>query len=158
MSFEESEWPILCPIRCHFYFVWCKPCWFSLFLCAKADDGKPLFDGDGNFVGMDIFYDKGSRHVFVKGSVIFENLVEFANRIRVPARQQERYRYVSSWIYKQYFSSLLIYTCLSSVMAVVSHLVVVIVSRGRIRTGICIFLKLWILPYELLDFFGTRMI
>uniref|UniRef100_A0A8R7TDF3 Uncharacterized protein n=1 Tax=Triticum urartu TaxID=4572 RepID=A0A8R7TDF3_TRIUA len=58
-------------------------------LC-NAGDGELLFDGDGNFVGMAIFSD--GRHVYVQGSVIFENLVEFARRIRVRVRQQERYR------------------------------------------------------------------
>ncbi|CAO2205035.1 unnamed protein product [Urochloa humidicola] len=53
-------------------------------LC-KAGDGGPLFDGDGNFVGMNLFLDEG-RCAFMPRSVIVEQMEQFQKRNELRAR------------------------------------------------------------------------
>ncbi|CAO2174684.1 unnamed protein product [Urochloa humidicola] len=54
---------------------------------SKAGDGAPLFDGDGNFVGMNLLLDTGRRS-YVRTSVIIEQLEQFEkiNKLRVSER------------------------------------------------------------------------
>uniref|UniRef100_A0A0A9BWD7 Uncharacterized protein n=1 Tax=Arundo donax TaxID=35708 RepID=A0A0A9BWD7_ARUDO len=59
---------------------------------SKAGDGGPPFDGDGNFVGMNLFSDTG-RCAFVQRSVIIEQLEQFEKRYKLRAqRELDRFR------------------------------------------------------------------
>ncbi|XP_062230921.1 uncharacterized protein LOC133928547 [Phragmites australis] len=64
---------------------------YSTCKISKAGDGGPLFDGDGNFIGMNLFFDTG-RGAFMQRSVIIEKLEQFEKKIKMLARRRFRSR------------------------------------------------------------------
>ncbi|KAL6850237.1 hypothetical protein ACP4OV_020864 [Aristida adscensionis] len=62
---------------------------YSTCKISKAGDGGPLFDGDGNFVGMNLFLDR-EEGAFMQRSVVTEKLQQFEKMIEVISSRSTR--------------------------------------------------------------------
>ncbi|KAL6627109.1 hypothetical protein ACP70R_030835 [Stipagrostis hirtigluma subsp. patula] len=62
---------------------------YSTCKISKAGDGGPLFDVDGNFVGMNLFLDT-ERGAFMQRSVITEKVQQFERRMELLASRSSR--------------------------------------------------------------------